>query len=54
MFEGIVYDDMKYKVKVFVVKFFVYIYCNILDCKDLFIVMFNIKLYKEKFDFLLK
>ncbi|PGR79245.1 D-alanyl-lipoteichoic acid biosynthesis protein DltD [Bacillus cereus] len=48
--EGIAYDDTKYKVKALAAKPFAYIYRNILDRKDLFTAMFNIKPHKEKLD----
>ncbi|MDM5153996.1 D-alanyl-lipoteichoic acid biosynthesis protein DltD [Bacillus sp. DX1.1] len=52
--EGIAYDDTKYKVKAIAAKPFAYIYRNILDRKDLFTVMFNIKPPKQQLDPALK
>lgn len=48
--EGIVYDDTKYKIKAIAVKPLAYLYRNILDRKDLFTAMFQIKPNKENLD----
>ncbi|MCU5086809.1 D-alanyl-lipoteichoic acid biosynthesis protein DltD [Bacillus cereus] len=48
--ESIAYNDTKQKIKAMAVKPFAYLYCNILDRKDLFTAVFNIKPHKEELD----